>query len=114
MTDKRPVGHAAKLDETFLAAHPELAVLTLDLPDNDGEPMENERDRLQMNLVLDVLDHYWKDRQDFYAAGNMFLYYCSEQARQIIDEVAEQWAEATEAEVAPLCAELARLRGESH
>jgi Uma2 family endonuclease len=89
MTDKRTVGHPANIDETLLAAHPELAVLTLDLPDNDGEPMENERDRLQMNLILDVLDHSWKDRQDFYAVGNMFLYYCSEQARQIIDEIAE-------------------------
>jgi Uma2 family endonuclease len=89
MTDKRTAGHAADIDATVLAAHPELAVLTLDLPDSDGEPMENERDRLQMNLILDVLDHYWKDRQDFYVAGNMFLYYCSEQARQIIDEVAE-------------------------
>ncbi len=89
MTDKRTIGHAANIDATLLAAHPELAVLTLDLPDGDGEPMENERDRLQMDLILDVLDHCWKDRQDFYAAGNMCLCYCSEQARQIIDEVAE-------------------------
>jgi hypothetical protein len=37
MTDKRTVGHAANIDETFLAAHPKLAVLALDLPDSDGE-----------------------------------------------------------------------------
>ena len=72
-----------------MAAHPELAILDLDLPDSDGEPMENERERLQIALLLDVLNEYWKDRQDFYTGGNMFLYYSSEQAHQIIDEIAE-------------------------
>ena len=38
MTDKRTVDQAANIDETFLAAHPKLAVLALDLPDSDGEP----------------------------------------------------------------------------
>jgi Uma2 family endonuclease len=77
------------IDEKMLADYPELAVLTLDLPDSDGVPMDNARERLQMNLILDVLDQHWKDRQDFYAGGNMFLYYCAEQARQIIAEEAE-------------------------
>ena len=89
MTDKSLGLNSLKIDEALLAAHPELAVLTLDLPDDDGEPLENARDRLQMNLILESLDHHWRDRQDFFAAGNMFLYFCSEQARQIIDEVAE-------------------------
>jgi hypothetical protein len=84
----RPIA-PLKIDKKMLADYPELAVLTLDLPDNDGEPMENERERLQINLILDVLYQHWKDRLDFYAAGNMFLYYCAEQARQIIEEVAE-------------------------
>jgi Uma2 family endonuclease len=78
-----------KIDEKMLADYPELAVLTLDLPDSDGEPVETERERMQINLLLDVLDQHWQDRQDFYAAGNMFLYYCAEQARQIIAEEAD-------------------------
>src|SRR5882724_2692575 len=75
-----------KIDEKMLADYPELAVLTLDLPESDGEPVETERERMQINLILDVLDQHWQDRQDFYAAGNMFLYYGAEQARQIIAE----------------------------
>jgi Uma2 family endonuclease len=78
-----------KIDEKMLADYPELAVLTLDLPESDGEPVETERERMQINLILDVLDQHWQDRQDFYAAGNMFLYYCAEQARQIIAEEAD-------------------------
>jgi Uma2 family endonuclease len=73
----------------MLADYPELAVLTLDLPESDGKPLETERERMQVNLILDVLDQHWQDRQDFYAAGNMFLYYCAEQARQIIAEEAD-------------------------
>jgi hypothetical protein len=76
MNDRRAV--PLKIDEKVLADHPELAMLTLDLPDSDGESMENERERPQINLILDVLYEHWKDRQDFYAAGNMFLYYCAE------------------------------------
>jgi Uma2 family endonuclease len=44
---------------------------------------------LQINLLLDALAQYWRDRQDFYAAGNMFLYYSTEQARQVLAEEAE-------------------------
>jgi Uma2 family endonuclease len=72
-----------------MRAHSELAVLTLDLPDSDGEPMENERERFQILLLLDALNQHWKDRHDFYTGGNMFLYYSAEQAHQIIDEIAE-------------------------
>ena len=72
-----------------MRAHPELAVLALDLPDSDGEPMENERERFQILLLLDALNQHWKGRQDFYTGGNMFLYYSAQQAHQIIDEIAE-------------------------
>lgn len=72
-----------------MTAYPELAVLALDLPDSDGEPLDSEQERLQISLMLDALNQHWKDRQDFYTGGNMFLYYSAEQAHQIIDEVAE-------------------------
>ena len=48
---------------------PGLAMLTLGLPESDGEPVETERERMQINLFLDVLDQHWQDRQGFYAAG---------------------------------------------
>lgn len=35
---------------------PDLAALeALDLPDSDGEPMENQRERIQINLVIELL-----------------------------------------------------------
>ncbi|MGH8059898.1 MAG: Uma2 family endonuclease, partial [Candidatus Entotheonellia bacterium] len=51
--------------------------------------METQREWLQIHLILESLNQQWKDRQDFHAGGNMFLYYCGEQARQIIAEEAE-------------------------
>jgi Uma2 family endonuclease len=89
MNDRCSGHNPADIDEALLAAHPELAVLALDLPESDGEPMETEREWMQINLVLDSLEYHWRERQDFYAAGNMFLYYCVEQAHQIIAEEAE-------------------------
>ena len=89
MSSERPVRTPIAIDPALLAAHPELAVLTLDLPDSDGEPMENEREQFQMLLLRDSLMQHWRGRQDFYVAGNMFVYYSAEQARQILAEEAE-------------------------
>jgi len=55
MSRERPVRTPIEIDPALLAAHPELAVLTLDLPDSDGEPMENEREQFQMLLLRDSL-----------------------------------------------------------
>jgi len=89
MSNEPTVQTSAGLDPALLTAHPELAVLALDLPDSDGEPMENERESFQIDLLREALDEYWHDRQDFYVCGNMFLYYSTQQARQILAEEAE-------------------------
>ena len=89
MSDESTVQIPARLDPALLEAHPELAVLALELPDSDGEPMETERERFHINLLFDALSQHWHDRQDFYAAGNMFLYYCDQQAREILAEEAD-------------------------
>ena len=68
---------------------PELAVLTLELPDSDGESMENEREGFQIAILREALAQYWHDRQDFYMGGNMSLYYSTQQANQILAEEAE-------------------------
>ncbi len=67
---------------------PDLRALeALDLPGDDGEPMENERERIQMNLLIESLDYHWRERQDFYVGGNMFVYYSLSQAREILAEL---------------------------
>ncbi|MCP4108275.1 MAG: Uma2 family endonuclease [Desulfobacteraceae bacterium] len=45
-----------------------------DLPCDDGEPMETQRHKDQMNLLIDSLKAYWQDRR-YYAGGNMFFFY---------------------------------------
>lgn len=51
------------------------------LPTEDGVPLESPWHRAEINLLLEVLDYYWRDRQDYYAGGNMFIYYSSQQIR---------------------------------
>jgi Uma2 family endonuclease len=53
----------------------------IDLPDDDGMPLETNWHRGQINLLIDVIRYRWRDRQDFFAGGNMFIYYSLEQAR---------------------------------
>jgi Uma2 family endonuclease len=53
----------------------------IELPDEDGEPLESHWHRLQINLLCDALDQHWQGRTDFFAGGNMFVYYSLEQAR---------------------------------
>ena len=53
----------------------------IDLPYDDGEPLESNWHRLQINLLGDTLRQHWPERTDFFAGGNMFVYYSLEQAR---------------------------------
>jgi len=52
-----------------------------DLIFDDGEPLESNRHRVAMNLLICSLKHHWADRTNFYTGGNMFVYYSSKQAR---------------------------------
>lgn len=52
-----------------------------DLIFDDGEPLESNRHRIAMNVLIRSLQQAWRDRNDFYTSGNMFVYYSSIQAR---------------------------------
>lgn len=52
-----------------------------ELPYEDGEPMETDQHVLQLDLLRETLRLYWKDRRDFFAGGNMFVYYSLEQVK---------------------------------
>jgi Uma2 family endonuclease len=53
----------------------------LDLPEEDGMPMESDWHRSQMNALIDVVRHRWRERKDVFVGGNMFIYYSLRQAR---------------------------------
>jgi Uma2 family endonuclease len=52
-----------------------------DLPCCDGEPLESASHRQQMEVLIQSLESAWADRRDFYAGGDMFLYFSETQAR---------------------------------
>ena len=54
---------------------------SLELPCDDGEPMESARHCQQMVLLIQSLEYAFRDRTDFYVGGNMFLYFSETQAR---------------------------------
>jgi Uma2 family endonuclease len=53
----------------------------LDLPSEDGIPLETNWHRIQMNLLIDSLHWLWRDRRDYFAGGNMFVYFSLQQAK---------------------------------
>jgi Uma2 family endonuclease len=66
------VGRALDFTEDF----------TQELPCEDGIPLENLWHRLQINLLDDCVHQLWRGRTDFYAGGNMFVYYSLQQVQR--------------------------------
>lgn len=52
----------------------------LELPAEDGIPLESNWHRIQMNLLIDSIHSYWQECKDFFAGGNMFIYFSIQQA----------------------------------
>jgi Uma2 family endonuclease len=61
--------------------HPRRPPRSDELVCDDGEPMESARHHEQMIVLIDSLQHAWRDRDDFYVGGNMFFYFSETQAR---------------------------------
>lgn len=67
--------------ETSMADTWELHKPPTDLIFDDGEPLESNRHRIAMNVLIRSLQQAWRDRTDFYTGGNMFIYYSNTQVR---------------------------------
>lgn len=48
----------------------------------DGIPMESDWHRAAMNLLIEIITYLWRDRQDYYVGGNMFIYFDPDQVRK--------------------------------
>ncbi|MCS7301241.1 MAG: Uma2 family endonuclease [Fimbriimonadales bacterium] len=66
------------------ALYAELERLTKLLPEEDGIPMENFWNVLQMWLFIELVNNYWRDRDDYFAAGNVFVYFSPDQAEEVV------------------------------
>ncbi|MEC4806623.1 MAG: Uma2 family endonuclease [Jaaginema sp. PMC 1079.18] len=64
-----------------LANEEEIPLPPTDLPYDDGEPLESNRHRIAMNVLIESLHQAYQEREDYYTSGNMFVYYSSEQVR---------------------------------
>ena len=60
---------------------PDIQLPNQELPTEDGLPLESNWHRIEMNLLIDSIHHYWQERRDYFVGGNMFLYFSLEQAR---------------------------------
>ncbi len=58
-----------------------LSLPPTNLPYDDGEPLETNRHRIAMNVLIDSLHQAYQGRNDYFAGGNMFVYYSSEQIK---------------------------------
>lgn len=71
--------------EAFIAEHgmPPEAMPPADseLVESDGEPMDSPWHRAEISLLIDSLNHHWHGREDFFAGGNMFVYFSEAQVR---------------------------------
>lgn len=45
---------------------------------SDEPPFESDLHRQQMQLLIDCLNWWWRERNDFYASGNLPIYYNQE------------------------------------
>jgi Uma2 family endonuclease len=70
------------MSETTLAA-PEIQLppTQLELPYDDGVPMESARHKAQIDLLIDALIPWLEQREDGFVGGNMFIYYSLAQVR---------------------------------
>ncbi len=52
---------------------------------SDGIPMDDAQHRAQMNLLIDLIEEVMESRgkEDYFAGGDMFVYYSPEQARDV-------------------------------
>ncbi len=53
----------------------------LDLPAEDGIPLESNWHRIEMNLLIDSVHYLWRDRNDYFTGGNMFIYFSVQQVK---------------------------------
>src|SRR3972149_5113567 len=52
-----------------------------ELPTEDGEPLESNWHRIQINLLVDITHQLRPGREGYFTGGNMFVYYSARQVR---------------------------------
>lgn len=73
--------HAPVPEKNPYAPLVEFPAYLQNLPSDDGVPLESTWHRLQMNMLIDIIEWHRRGRTDYFVGGNMFVYFSAEQAR---------------------------------
>ncbi|NET90759.1 MAG: Uma2 family endonuclease [Kamptonema sp. SIO1D9] len=68
-------------ETSFAEIDVKLPPTAAELPSEDNIPMETQRHKMQMDLLIDTTEIWLAQRSDGYASGNMFVYFSLEQIR---------------------------------
>ncbi len=49
--------------------------------DSIEPPLDNDKHRRQIDLLIRLLEYHWRDRKDFYVAGNLTIFYSATQKK---------------------------------
>jgi Uma2 family endonuclease len=49
---------------------------------SDEPPLETDLHRRQIDLLIRLLEYWWRNRNDFYISGNLTVYYSAQQIKQ--------------------------------
>lgn len=49
--------------------------------DSIEPPLDNDKHRRQIDLLIRLLEYYWRDRNDFYVSGNLTIFYSATQKK---------------------------------
>ena len=69
------------MSDTLAAPYVTLPPTQAELPCDDGIPMETQRHKYQMDLLIETLELWLAQREDGFVSGNMFVYYSLAQVR---------------------------------
>lgn len=69
------------VEESLVEESVALPPTQLDLPCDDGIPMETQRHKVQMEMLIDTLSPALAERSDGYVGGNMFVYFSLAQVK---------------------------------
>jgi len=72
---------AAWVDENPPDAMPSVPPTQDELPCDDGEPVETQRHKWQMDILIDAMELWLEQRGEGYTNGNMFVYFSLDQIR---------------------------------
>ena len=70
-----------QLDADQIQVLADLEALNRQLVETDEVPLESDWHRMAINLLIEIIRYHFRDRKDFFAGGNMFIYFSTDQAR---------------------------------